>query len=610
MKRNFAIRILFWLLITTNAFAQVVEIPDPNLRSVIREELELTANQPITQKEMLRLTHWRATDIDIIDLTGIKSAINSESLDLGGNNIRDIRPLAHLVNLTKLSLWSNKVEDIAPLANLTHLISLELSYNNIVDLSPLANLTNLRRLSMDDNLATDFSPLRHLNLTLFEHDQVCNIAPQPPPTRERIENRSFPSVFQDWDDVIGRHPRWVPRTRLSDLHWGQFFWLTTNWNRTPTEPTEGLATSVTVRDAHEVREQWLSQAPNHVFFAHILLHVQSLKAFSPQSEFWLRDASDQIVRNQGNAEYYINFVKPRAQALLINRIVAIARCGFYDGVFLDGFNSNGTGFVGRHLYPYSDEEIIQAYLNIFQSVRSQVREDFLIIINTNHTKPTRFAEHVNGTFMETGKDSPNGYSRPWLMRIEETLSWAEENLREPRINCLQGEGMSIEPPDGPNNQRWMRLFTTLGLTHSDGYIQYAMEHSSAHLWYSLWDVHLGQPVSLKNQRHKNIDGLFIREFTNGWAVYNRSGESQTISLSQYCKGVASDKQDVTHLLPDLDGEIYLRIGKPFDLNRDGTVNILDLIIVSQGFGTTKGDINGDGTTDILDLTLVAQQFSK
>ena len=34
--------------------------------------------------------------------------------------------------------------------------------------------------------------------------------------------------------------------------------------------------------------------------------------------------------------------------------------------------------------------------------------------------------------METGKDYPGGYSRPWLMTLEETLSWNEQNLREPR----------------------------------------------------------------------------------------------------------------------------------------------------------------------------------
>ena len=50
--------------------------------------------------------------------------------------------------------------------------------------------------------------------------------------------------------------------------------------------------------------------------------------------------------------------------------------------------------------------------------------------------------------------------------------------------------------------------------------------------------------------------------------------------------------------------------KPYDVNADGVVNILDLTFVASHFGGTdpKADVNGDGTVNILDLTLVAQNF--
>ena len=71
--------------------------------------------------------------------------------------------------------------------------------------------------------------------------------------------------------------------------------------------------------------------------------------------------------------------------------------------------------------------------------------------------------------------------------------------------------------------------------------------------------------------YKNIEGLFIREFTNGWAVYNRSGQAQTITLPSSATRV-SDRGDnpaaVTHILPDLDGEIYLTTKSPADVNGD------------------------------------------
>ena len=45
-----------------------------------------------------------------------------------------------------------------------------------------------------------------------------------------------------------------------------------------------------------------------------------------------------------------------------------------------------------------------------------------------------------------------------------------------------------------------------------------------------WNADLGRLIGEKGQLYEAIDGLFIREFTNGWAVYNRSGKAQEIEL--------------------------------------------------------------------------------
>ena len=131
-----------------------------------------------------------------------------------------------------------------------------------------------------------------------------------------------------------------------------------------------------------------------------------------------------------------------------------------------------------------------------------------------------------------------------------------------------------------------------------------------HIWYPFWDANLGQPIGPKAQQYHNINGLFIREFNNGWAVYNRSGKTQTISLPQPTRGVSSNKHDLIHLLPDLDGEIYLKTKSLADVNGDGVVNILDLVQIANGFGKAAPDPNGDGAVNILDLVFVAQQFSQ
>ena len=45
-----------------------------------------------------------------------------------------------------------------------------------------------------------------------------------------------------------------------------------------------------------------------------------------------------------------------------------------------------------------------------------------------------------------------------------------------------------------------------------------------------------------------------------------------------------------------------------DVNADGIVNILDLVIVANAFGDQEPDLNGDGIVNILDLVLVANAF--
>ena len=637
----------------------VVEVPDPNLRQAIREALSLPEDIPLTQQQMLRLKRLSAWNSEITDLTGLEHATFLIDLGLCENQIHDLRPLAGLVQLEGLSLCGNPISDISPLANLTNLKGLDLGgYRKIVDITPLANLIqlerlnlnrqsiyditplanltqlthltlennyvtdfgplanliNLERLWINRNPGSDFTPLQRLNLTDFRYDQVCEMPPFLPPVRERIESRSFPSIFQPWNNVVGSdHLTWEQRNVLHDLHWTPTFNDTILWDVTPIEPAAGVATSLAgpLARAREVRQRRSDQNSNMIFLGGAANTAHpTVESFPPDSDFWLRDANGEILR-KSDGKLLINFVKPEFQDLLAKRISAFARCGLYDGIMLDEFNHHGAGFGGRHLYPYTDKEIIQAYTNIFREVRKQVRDDFLIIINAGRSKPMHYAEYVNGIFMETGTDYPYGYTHGGLYEIENTLLWSEQNLRAPRINCLEGWGIPTEAPDSPDNRRRMRVFTTMSLTHSDGYVVYNTGGwEPGHFWYPFWDANLGRPVGEKAQHYGDVDGLFIREFTNGWAVYNRSGKPQTISLPESVTGVASKKSSITHILPDLDGEMYLKAPNPADVNGDGTINILDLVQVANGFGKSTPDPNGDSVVNILDLVFIASHFSQ
>ena len=654
-------------LLSTYSVASAQEnwMPDFQFRKAIREHLEIPINVPLTKQHLLMLESLEAQNIGIRNIKGLEFAENLVNLNIGSNQVEDILPLRNLVKLQGLSLYANQVSNLSPLESLTSLVYLNaahnpitdlsplanhtnletldlfdcqisdvspltglknlknliLTHNRISDFSPLANLTNLQKLYIKGNLGNDISALQNLTLTEFEYDAVCEIAPLEASVISRIQGRNYPSVFQAWDNLIG-FEKTRENTGLTkhDLHWSPFFGLW--WAISETEPTYGLSTQLggELEEAKAIRQQRLTLNPNMLFLVEVRIHNHlQTSAFPPDSEFWLRDRNNRIIANN-YSENPMDLLNPNLQSLLIERIVAVAKCGLFDGVMIDGFNSNATGFVDRRFHSATDEEIIAATDRILKNVRARVRDDFLILVNANRTKPTAYAEYVNGTFMETGHDPNGSYTREGLQEIEDTLMWAETQLREPQINCLEGEGVGTSLPNSPENQRWMRVFTTLSLTHSDGYVLYtdgtrftdpkAPHHR--HLWFDFWDADLGKPVGEKRKLYDQpIEGLFIREFTNGWAVYNRSGGAQEIRLPEQATGVESGLQNTVHSVPDLDGEIYLKsTTNKHDINGDGTVNILDLVAVANGFGTDAPDANGDGVVNILDLVAVANAFGQ
>ena len=655
---------LLILLLNTYASAQVVEIPDPNLKEAIREQLQLPAGTPITQQDMEKLEYLdneKTEKMGITDLTGLEYATNLNSIPLNQNEITDLRPLSNLIQLESLGAWGNPIsdisplekltnlrfidlggcdiaditplsnltklqtlqlgwnyliQDISPLANLTNLQSLRLNHNRIVDISPLANLTQLKLLFIHGNRIGDFSPLDGLSLTTLERDAEPYTPCELPhlPIENRLQNRTFPSVFAAFgrpEDIQVRnltHLSQIEQLALHDLTWHvPYFGLTY------TDTLQGWKLAGIVERGQEIRDSLLNLNPNMIFLAEVRVRDAWIGYYPEDFPYWLRDEQGNIIETPSGSFLITDFTQPGMQDIIVQQAIAVAQCGLFDGIFFDWFHEHFDVLPNY----YSLEEELRAKDDIFKRIRAAVREDFLVIINTNRARIPRKAWGTNGTFMETLRDNQwneqkEPYTHEGIKEIEDTLLWAEENFREPQINCLEGWGIPDEPPDSPNNKRWMRLFTTMSLTLSDGYVLYGMWDSHQHIWYNFWDANLGRPVGPKAQHYQDIDGLFIREFTNGWAAYNRSGESQTISLPESATAVGNGdlRSATTFLLPDLDGEIYLTTKSFADVNRDGHVNILDLVQIANGLGQAAPDPNGDGIVDIFDLVFVIEQFSQ
>ena len=336
--------------------------------------------------------------------------------------------------------------------------------------------------------------------------------------------------------------------------------------------------------------------------------------------YWLRDEEGNLIPGslRDPDVYLIDTTDPGLQDIIVQQAIATSKCGLYDGIFFDWWGESAVlvnYLVDPPIFYRTHEEEREARISILKRIRANVPDDFLIVCNLGERAKPIAAPHINGSFIETNPDDPErGYTRDDIIEIENNLIWREENLREPQINCLQGVGIPNEPYESPTNKRLMRLFTTMSLTLSDGYVRLVNGILGEHVnfWYRFWDADLGQPVGPTAQPYQDVEGLYIREFTNGWAVYNRTGETQTINLPSAATTVGNGdlRSATTFLLPDLDGEIYLKSKSFADVNGDGKVNVLDLLQVANGFGKAAPDPNGDGVVNILDLVFVAQQFSQ
>ena len=570
----------------------LVEIPDPNLRAAVRETLNLPDDVPLTQAYMGQLTRLDASNRQIVTFTGLEHAVNLTELNLARNNISDLEPIVNL------------------LANLTQLTELNLYNNRIVDVSPLASLTSLEVLDIRVNPVTDLTPLDGLALTHFLYDEICELPPFP--VNERIDNRSHPSIFTPWSDL-----GWISvlnRSELSDLEnmashdlWFSRPQFGLNWVYAPEKNILVRKLVGNIDEAMRQRDEFLTRNPNMIFLLSIPFRAFHHDVLPEDWPHWTRDAQgNRFIWPDGHV--HIDFVHPEVQESIVRAALAVERCGLYDGIMIDHWREDAHLLHGYRTH----EEELAAKENILRRIRAETRPDFLILVNVNISQPRRTGRYINGLFMETGVPG-NEDSREleiYLDEIESTLLWANENLKEPHIHGLEGSGDRTKPPFGPTNLRAMRAMTTLSLTHSDGYVLLDEGGDHLHYWYDFWDTDLGQPLGKeKAQLYEGRVGLYIREFTNGWAVYNHSGETQEIALPEFVTGVASRIEGTTHTLPNLDGEIYLRAKpkNPADVNEDGVVNILDLTIIALGFGTDslKGDVNGDGVVDILDLVQVA-----
>ena len=424
--------------------------------------------------------------------------------------------------------------------------------------------------------------------------------------------KNYPSIFQAWNGIENRpNEGELHRLARHDLIFHDpYSLLRIPWNTSEQKPYQGLATDLNPNQfnvARQRKEELLSLNP------HLLLLVEircrdakylsreneaqvenwwDVGFYPPDSPYWLKDKNGEPVIGWGEdtngdgkidendtvLSYLIDFTNPEVQNLIANQAIALNVSGLFDGIMLDWWNEDdATSSIGVN--DWSDtiltpEAELEARLTILHKIREQVDDDFLILVNANMRQIPKSAPYVNGLFMECYKQEyDKGYNLNQILQMEKTLLWAEQHLREPRINCLEGWRVvtdymgdlntRVAERSNPENLRWMRMITALSLTHSDGYVLFGDDNAipapdHLHNWYDFWDADLGQPIQEKAVQYQGVVGLFIREFENGWVVYNRSSATRTVTFDAPVIGVDNGKQHSRYEIPDFDGEIFLK----------------------------------------------------
>ena len=581
----------------TDELCDRVDIPDKNLLAAIQEILEIDI-PIITQADMLQL----------------------ENLTSPGRGIANLTGLEYAANLQRAWLYSNLIENLEPLANLTKLELLALGQNRIRDVSPLANLHNLESLSIEQNRIVDHSSLHALTLSDFTYDQSCELPPEP--LEPRLENRSFPSVHAWFSTAIRNRPNlgrtvdlphhndWL-QDRIAEGSQHDLYATGAIFGDHFLEVDNEIWLRANIEGAIRHRDDFRSLNPSMIFLLGIAMWDAGGDHFPEGSPYWARDPNGKRIPK--GRLYLINWSHPEVQDIIVEQAIAVSRCGLYDGVFFDRWRED----VYTLRQYVSHEEEVAIRVDILRRIRMATRPDFLIMVNSNNQPIPRTAQYVNGNFMET--KLPFQVTKEDILErrvaySRDTMEWLQQNVREPHIVAIEGTAIPAESEESPENRRWMRVMTTMSLTNSDGCTLYSYGGDTGRYtwWYDFWDADLGRPVSPKLQFYNNVEKLYIREFTNGWAVYNQSGEAQIVTLPEEVHSVAGGLVNVEHSVPNFDGDIFLRTAskEPADLNGDGIVNILDLTIIVQAFGTndSAADVNGDGLVNVFDLVFVANRF--
>ena len=632
---------------------QSVNIPDPNLRVVIAEALRKASSAAITAENMATLTTLSTSDRDIKDLTGMEHAVNLEEiwiedahisnlaplagltklrkLDTIKTDISDISPLAGLTNLTRLNLYASRVTDISPLRSLTKLTWLGFRYvNGISDYSPLAGLTNLKHLDLFNNRTSDISMLAgliNLETLILNENNIVDVSPLASLRNLETLNLSFNRI--------------VDVSPLASLHNLKTLLLNVN-NIEDISPLEGIRENLEIFRWH--RNPGYPQGGPKIEGPWLWLQLPKPHK-SDIGVDYLAEASDGKVTEQQ-----------------IATLGATAGDGIGDNLWLSGT---------LEPYNYNPNESDSNLDNLRRSMSIENEPDLVVI----YASITLYSPRIQHTKVFIGAGAfprkvwLNGalvYNYPHYIDSEgDSERWNSDYQDFSPITLQKGKNVLLV---SHVYKYYREISFFAGFAPGT---EYMVENPSVGYTFSKSNIHTGDTFTLNFKAENVIDlagwqfdisfdpvvleavevseGDFLKTdggttFFQEGTIDNTTGKITGLNATRFNEDGTTGIGTLLSVtfLAKAEGETQLTLnnfqlgstaGEPIaaappeivitiegqlatgDVNRDGQVNVLDMILVSRHFGedasaNPQADVNRDGVINIQDLIIVSQHLGE
>ena len=543
------------------ASAQTVNIPDVNLRAAVLETLGKVPRDTITQADMAKLTHFIAHDANIRNLTGLEFATGLEEIRCNNNLISDLSPLSTLTGLHTIEFRHNVIKDLSPVVGLINLRWLTVPHNLIADLSPVEGLVSLDGLDVSHNVITDFSPLSGLIKLerIWMHE---NPPADLSPLSGLISLRGFHSwgtpIVSGLSDLVG-----LPKLTTLDICGGELSDLS------DLEGLTGLKELYLV--GNEITD--LSPLASLTGLTHLNLKHNQITDVSPLSG----------LTNLRRLYLEHNLISDFSSLSGLSEQVVISKRGnpgVLPGTSVNNYNgipAAGPKITGPWLWVILPGTWLGSRDFLSEASGGVITEESVATVGAKEGKSVGNSKWTEHTLSATSGNNINemtdalGWGTGW--EIYDHIVYGAVSLESPRN---QETTMLVGSGDG------VKVWLNGDLVHK------ALVDRNANDYQDAFPVTLKRGtnvllVAIDNNGHGEFSGFFGFE----------AGTAYTVN--------PTDKRIVVDLPPS-------------DVNEDGRVSILDLILVAQDFGKTgvrnsRTDINNDGKVNILDLTRVAESMN-